>query len=134
VVGGISTITNTTAASSTQTGALVVAGGVGVGDALYASRVYAGGSQLLPTSIQQFTATTNQTTFIVAGGYSTVNFVFANGILLGTSDYTASVSPNVILATQRNSGDIITIVISQSASTPISNVAASVAMSVVLGM
>jgi hypothetical protein len=111
---GIFTITNTTSATSTITGALQVAGGIGIGGNLYASRVYANGTQLLPTSIQEFTASAGQTIFTVSGGYASGQLlVYANGVLLGTGDYTASDNSTVVLSTARRVNDLIKVVVGQ---------------------
>jgi len=108
------TISNCTAASSTYTGALVVAGGAGVGGALYAGSVYAAGAQLLPTTIQEFTASAAQTTFAISGGYTPGQVqVTANGISLSSVDFTATNGSTVVLNIPRNSGDIIRVVASQ---------------------
>jgi hypothetical protein len=113
-VGGITTVTNITAATSTATGAFQVKGGVGIGGSLYAGNIYTNGSQVTPTSIQEFTATAGQTTFTVAGGYTVGQIqVFANGIQLGTGDYTASNASTVVLNIGRNVNDIIRVVVSQ---------------------
>jgi hypothetical protein len=110
----IFTITNTTSATSTITGALQVVGGVGIGGSLYANRVYANGTQLLPTSIQEFTASAGQTTFTVSGGYASGQIlVYANGVLLGTSDYTASDNSTVVLTPARRVNDLIKVVVGQ---------------------
>jgi len=107
----------TTASVSTTTGALTVAGGVGVGGALYAGSVYAGGTQLLPNSIQTFTAAANTTTFAISGGYVVGQIqVFVNGISLSSvaGDFTASNGSTVVLATPRNAGDVVQVISQQS--------------------
>ena len=108
-ITGITTVTNTTAASSTSTGALQVAGGVGIGKDLYVGgSVYTAGAKLLPTAIQEFTATGGQTTFTVTGGYTVGTIqVFANGVQLANADFTASNGTTVVVTTPRVSGDII---------------------------
>jgi len=108
-------VSNTTSATSTASGALVVAGGVGIGGNLYAGNIYTNGSQVLPTSIQTFTATAGQTTFSITGGYVVgQQQVFVNGISLSTaaSDYTANGS-TIVLAAARNVGDIVQVVSAQ---------------------
>jgi hypothetical protein len=118
-VGGTVTSTNliitgVTSATSTITGALRVIGGLGVGGALYAGNIYSNGAQVLPTSIQEFTATGGQTTFTISGGYTVGQIqVFANGIQLGSGDYTASNGTTVVVTNSRNTGDIIRVVVSQ---------------------
>lgn len=64
ITSGVSTITNTTAASSTVTGALQVAGGVGVGGKIYAGDdIYSKGNLVLTTAnIPSYAVTT-----VVAG-------------------------------------------------------------------
>jgi hypothetical protein len=111
---GIFTITNTATSVSTTTGALQVAGGVGVSGSLYANKVYANGTQLLPTSIQEFTASAGQTTFTVSGGYASGQIlVYANGVLLGSSDYTAADNSTVVLTPARRVNDLIKVVVGQ---------------------
>jgi hypothetical protein len=107
--GGIHVIQNSTNASSTTTGALIVQGGAGIaGNAYIGGNVYTNGSIILPTSIQEFTATGGQTLFTIAGGYTVGTIqVFANGVQLASSDYTASNGTSVSLNTPRVSGDII---------------------------
>jgi len=111
---GTYTISNCTPANSTYTGALIVAGGAGVGGALYAGSVYAAGAQLLPTTIQEFTAAQSQNTFAISGGYTPGQVqVTANGISLSSVDFTATNGSTVVLNIPRNSGDIIRVVASQ---------------------
>jgi len=133
---GIQSILNRTGATSTTSGALVVTGGAGIGGALYVGgAIYSSGTQITAVSPPiNLTASQGQTTFVVPGGYNTVTMVFANGVLLNQSDYTASTSPNVILNIARNAGDTITIVFGQSVATPISQVASAAAMAMVLGI
>lgn len=111
-LSGVTNINNTTSATSTITGALIVGGGAGVGKDLYVGGVvYSNGNPILPSKIQEFTATEGQTTFTVTGGYTpTTVQVFANGIALGTSDFTASNGTTVILNAARFAGDIIRVV------------------------
>ena len=108
---GAVNIASTTSATSTTTGALTVTGGVGIGGSLYAGNIYSNGAQILPSIITEFTATAGQTLFTIPAGYSvgTVQ-VFANGIQLGSADYTASNGSTITLNTARNSGDIIRVV------------------------
>ena len=114
VVGGTVNITSVTSSTTTATGALQVQGGVGIGGSLYAGNIYSNGSQVLPTSIQQFTATAGQTTFTISGGYTVGQvLVHANGVLLGTGDYTASNGSTIVLNDARAVNDIIRIVVSQ---------------------
>lgn len=117
-ISGITTITNTTNASSTVTGALQVEGGVGIRRDVYiggslnvAGSLTYGSASLTPLKIQEYTATTNQTVFTVTNGYAvgTVQ-VFANGVALGLSDFTASNGTTVVLGLGRNAGDIIRVV------------------------
>jgi hypothetical protein len=114
---GIQRIVNSTAASSTTTGALVVTGGVGIGGSLYAGNIYTNGSQVLPTNIQEITATGGQTTFTITGGYTVGSLqVFANGINLGGGDYTASNGTTVVVNNARKGGDIMRFVSAQTSS------------------
>ena len=108
---GAVNITSTTSATSTTTGALTVTGGVGIGGALYAGNIYSNGTQLIPSVITEFTATPGQALFTIPGGYTvgTVQ-VFANGVQLGSADYTASNGTTITLGIGRNSGDIIRVV------------------------
>ena len=129
-------IQNSTQATSTTTGALqIVNGGMGVGGNAYiGGNLYTNGAQVLPTSIQEFTATGGQTTFTVAGGYTVGTIqVFANGVALGSTDFTASNSTTVVLNTARNAGDIIR-TISGLTSSSINNITArTLAYAVVFG-
>ena len=66
------------------------------------------------TQVQEFTnQTVGTTTFAVTGGYNTLSdtiTVYNNGIRLASSDYTATTSPNVVLATgTQDANDVITI-------------------------
>jgi hypothetical protein len=134
--GGTIVNLNGTNATSTTTGALqVINGGAGIGRDLWVGgAIYVAGSRVLPTSIQEFTATGGQTTFTVSGGYTvgTVQ-VFANGVQLANSDFTASNGTTVVVTTPRVSGDIIRTV-SGLTSSSINNInALSLAYSVALG-
>ena len=62
-------------------------------------------------SVQTFTATANQTTFSITGGY-TVNLVdvYVNGARLSTSDFTATNGTTVVLSVGVVSNDIVDIV------------------------
>jgi hypothetical protein len=127
-------VTSTASSVSTTTGALVVAGGVGIGGNLYASNIYSNGSKVIPTNIQEVTASGGQTVFTVTGGYTvgTVQ-VFANGINLGSGDFTASNGTTVTVNNTRNAGDIMRFVSGQSSSS-INNInALAIAYSVALG-
>jgi hypothetical protein len=114
----------------------VTAGGnvTAAGNMIVTGNIYSGGSQLIPTSIQEYTATTGQTIFNVTGGYTpgTVQ-VFANGIALGSSDYTATASPAVVLNEGRRNADVIRIVSGLASSGSYNAQSFSVAMSVALG-
>jgi hypothetical protein len=58
-----------------------------------------------------FTATANQTTFTVTGGYSVgLVDVFINGVKLAAADFTASNGTTVILGTGTGAGNIVEIV------------------------
>jgi hypothetical protein len=103
-------IQNNTQANSTTTGALqIVNGGMGIGGNAYiGGSLYTNGAKVLPTNIQEFSATGGQTTFTITGGYTvgTVQ-VFANGVALGSTDFTASNGTTVVVNTARNVGDVI---------------------------
>ena len=59
-------------------------------------------------NIQEITASANQNTFSVPGGYVIGQLaVFANGVQLASADYTANDSVNVVTAIPRNSGDVM---------------------------
>ena len=69
------------------------------------------GNQLVPQATQardSFTATASQTTFTISQGYS-VGFVdvFMNGVRLTGSDFTATDSSTVVLATGASAGDLL---------------------------
>jgi hypothetical protein len=139
---GSTTVTNNeiilgiTNASSTLTGALQVKGGAGIGGNVYAGGdIYTRGTQVIPLNIQEFVATGAQTTFTPIGGYTvgTVQ-VFANGINLGSGDFTASNGSTVVLSIPRNASDIIRI-ISGGTSSSVNNIKNfSIAMSVAMAM
>ena len=106
-------ISNTTISTGTNSGALQVQGGVGIGGDLYVGGTLAvNGNKIYPMAIQNFTAAANTTTFTISGGYSTTASiqVFANGLLLPPSDYTASNGTTIILTQARNLNDQITII------------------------
>jgi hypothetical protein len=108
-------ISNITASTGTNSGALQVTGGVGIGGNLYAGDVYSNGIKLVPTNIQTFTATDQQSVFTINGGYNTGSVqVFANGILLAPIDYAASNGTTIVLNASRNLNDQISVI-----STPI---------------
>ena len=109
---GIVTSTNITNATSTITGALIVAGGAGIGRNLHVGgQIYSNGLPLIPSKIQETTATSGQTTFTVNGGYTTGTVqIFANGIALGQDDFTANDGTSVVLTDSRLAGDVIRIV------------------------
>lgn len=116
----ISTVTvlSTANSVSTTTGALIVAGGVGIrrdvwigGNLNITGTLNYGSGSIAPISIQEFTATSNQSVFTVTNGYSLGSVqVFANGVALGFSDFTASNGSTVVLNDPRFSGDIIRVV------------------------
>ena len=59
---------------------------------------------------EEFTATANQTTFTVTGGYTNgYILVHLNGVLLSTNDYTANNQSTVVLSQPADSNNIITI-------------------------
>jgi len=99
-----------------------------------AGALYTNGAQVIPTAIQEFTATVGQTIFTIATGY-TVNTVqvFANGIAQGSSDFTASNGTQIILNQGRVAGDVIRVVAGIS-STGLNNIQGiNLAMTVALG-
>ena len=85
-------ITSSTVSIGTQSGALQVQGGAGIGGNLnVGGNIYSNGVQLVPTAIQEITATQGQTLFTVTGGYTVGTVVVvANGVELGNSDVTAA--------------------------------------------
>jgi hypothetical protein len=104
-------IQNSTSATSTASGALQVWGGAGVGGSLYVGgTIYSGGSPIVPLSAttQEIIATAGQTSFTVSAGY-VVGYVqvFANGILLNTSDYAATNGTTVVVVEPRKAGDVM---------------------------
>ena len=108
---GIFTITNTTQASSTVTGALQVRGGVGIGGNVYASGLYSNGTQITPFNSQEFTAASGQSIFTVTNGYIVGQVqVYANGLLLASGDYTASNGTSVTVLAPRRLNDTIKII------------------------
>jgi hypothetical protein len=110
---GTVTISTATNSTSTTTGALQVVGGAGIGGDLYVGgTLTVNGNKIYPMAIQNFTAAANTTTFTISGGYSpTASIqVFANGLLLPSSDYTASNGTTIILTQPRNLNDQITII------------------------
>ena len=130
-------ISNLTQSTSTTTGALQVAGGVGIGkDVQIGGNLYVNnGTQVIPTNIQEFAATGGQTTFTPIGGYTvgTVQ-VTVNGISLGSSDFVASNGTTVVLNVPRNTSDVVRI-ISGGASSAVNNIKSfSIAMSIAMSM
>lgn len=62
-------------------------------------------------TIQTYTATANQTTFTVTGGYvAGLVDVYINGIKLAVADYTATNGTTVVLATGTGAGNIVEVV------------------------
>jgi hypothetical protein len=89
------------------------------------------------SAIQEFSATSNQTTFTVVGGYQVGSvLVFVNGIQMNNADYTASNGNTVVLTEPRVSGDIVRIL--SSMASPAININSlqnfSIAMSIALGI
>ena len=130
-------INNSTAATSTSTGALqVVNGGAGIGGSIYAGGdIFTRGTKVIPLNIQEFTATAGQITFTISGGYTvgTVQ-VFANGINLDNTDFAASNGTTVVVAEPRAVNDRIKIV-SGGSSTSANNIQNfSIAMSIAMSM
>ena len=64
--------------------------------------------QVSVRDVQEATATASQTTFSITGGY-TVDYidVYLNGVLLHSTDYTATNGTTVVLATGATVGDIL---------------------------
>lgn len=135
-ITGATIVTDATLATSTATGALQVVGGAGIGRDLYVGGdIFTRGTKVIPVNIQEFTATGGQTTFTVSGGYTvgTVQ-VFANGINLGSTDFTASNGTTVVVNLARKAGDIIR-VISGGTSSSVNNIETfAIAMSIALGI
>ena len=128
-------ITGTTPSNSTNTGALRVAGGAGIqGNTYVGGNLFVNnGSQVIPTTIQEFTATGGQTTFTPSSPYTvgTVQ-IFANGVALGNGDFTASNGTTFVLNDARRAGDVIRFIAGVS-STGINNIKAfSIAMSIAM--
>ena len=83
-----------------------------------AGSLYANGLQILPTTIQEFTAVQGQSIFTVTNGYAVGQMqVFANGVNLGSADVTATDGQTFVVSQARNSGDIMRIVSGQLLST-----------------
>jgi len=104
-------IQNSTNATSTNTGALQVWGGAGIGRDLYVGgTIYSGGNPVSPlaSTTQEIIATAGQTSFTLSAGYI-VGYVqvFANGILLNTGDYTATNGTTVVVVEPRKAGDVM---------------------------
>ena len=129
------TISSTESSVSTTTGALQVSGGVGIRGSLnVGGSLNVNGQAVLPTSIQEFTATQGQTTFTITGGYTVgTTLVYANGILLGSGDYTAANGTTIVLNNARNAGDVIRVVAALATNGINQMQAFSVAMSIALG-
>jgi hypothetical protein len=117
-------ITSSTQATSTSTGSLVVVGGVGIGKDLQVGgnlyttgTIYSGPWAVNTSTLSVSTATfaTYETvvasptsTFTIPGGYQIGQIqVAANGIILGSGDYTASNGTTVVVNRTRNIGDVI---------------------------
>lgn len=86
-----------------------------IGSITYAYNTTAGAWRISTTSssyanlnLQEIVASAGQTTFPVPGGYTIGQLeVFANGVQLSSGDYTAADSINVVVASPRNSGDVM---------------------------
>jgi hypothetical protein len=105
-------IASTATSTATNNGALYVAGSVNAGS------LYANGLQILPTTIQEFTASQGQSIFTVTNGYAVGQLqVFANGVNLGSADVTATNGSTFTVSQARNSGDVIRIISGQLLST-----------------
>ena len=113
---------------------LSVTGNFTATGSLSAGNIYSNGALLTPSVIQEFSATSGQSLFTVTSGYTvgTVQ-VFANGIALGSTDFTANSSPTVSLTSARRIGDVIRIMYGFPNQGVVSLQAISVAMSVALG-
>jgi hypothetical protein len=85
----------------TSTQVLTVSGGIPAWAA-------APGSSTL--NIQDFTATSGQTTFTLTYTVGLVEGVYRNGIKLGTADYAATSGTNIVLGTGAITGDLIQVV------------------------
>jgi hypothetical protein len=136
-------ITDTATSTSSNSGALQVAGGAGIGGSLYvgglvsATSVSVNGKPVYPTNIQSFVAAANTTTFTIAGGYnsSATIQVFVNGLLLDNTDYTATDGVKVVLGVARNLNDRVTVISNQLASTaPQSVSSVAIALSIAMGI
>ena len=108
-------ITTPTAAINASTGALVVAGGAGIGGDLHVTgTIYNNGIQILGQVSQLFTASAGQTSFTTLHPFTAgTEQVFANGIQLISSEY-AITDSTIILSTPRRADDSIRIIAGQS--------------------
>jgi len=110
--GGSVSILSTASSTGTNTGALYVAGSINAGS------LYANGLRILPTTIQEFTAAQGQSVFTVTNGYAVGQMqVYANGVNLGSADFSATNGSSFTVNQARNNGDIIRIVSGQLLST-----------------
>jgi hypothetical protein len=108
----------------TSTGDLIIGNGtnsatrLGIGSSGYvltsngttATWQAAGGGASSVLQIQDYTATSGQTSFSVTYTVGLIEGVYRNGIKLGTADYTASTGTTVVLNTGAVAGDLIQIV------------------------
>jgi len=117
------TINNLTAAISTNTGALVVTGGAGIGGSLYAGAIYSNGSLVGSTTGTNSTFTINNTTpaintntgaLVVKGGAGIggslyAGSIYSNGSLVGSTTGTNSTFTinNFTAATNTNTGALV---------------------------
>ena len=103
IFSGITSVTNTTVASSTTTGALQVAGGVGIGGSLYAGNIYDNNNRV----ITQVTPTAGNSIGIssVVGTGPIVSFTISNlGVTATIGTTYLGVNTNAGVATFTNLG------------------------------
>jgi len=91
-------LANSTASTSTTTGALRVAGGAGIGGALYATQVYDNGNRVLTTATTHGNAASG-TDVTVSGAYNNLTLTLVNIASAGTYG-NATYSPAVTLNTK----------------------------------
>ena len=104
-------INNITSATSTSTGALVIAGGVGIGNSLYASEIYAGGNRVLTTStplVNSITAGADISVNTATGNITVSNISTLQSVTNRGSTTTNVVEiTNTATSTDTNSGALL---------------------------
>jgi hypothetical protein len=146
-ISGYATITGNVALSGANVslgavGNLKITGGTnayvlstdGVGNLSWVPQSGGGGG--IASTIQEFVATSGQTTFTISGGYTVGSLlVFVNGVSLNSGDYTATSGTNIVLAEARIAGDIVRVIYNLTTPSLVVDAAKNfaVAMSVALG-